>query len=502
MSQLRNQNKNTQSTERLARLIYTVVGISCLPLLVGYLLWRSIRQPHYLKHWPERFLGISRGDARKSALQYFSSHRRDSHCDQYQQQDPHQQRDQLSRPKTDRHDVGAIEVFWIHAVSVGETRAAVPLIDQWLTQHPNRCVVLTHTTPTGRETGQDLFAKWIHPADKTQPRRLIQRYLPYDMPWANTMFLSWAQPKMGVLMETELWPNLIAQAASHGVPLALINARCSERSAARMTLFSGLARPALRSLTAIAAQTKADADRLMAAMGPITTAHAQPLVRVVGNMKFDVTPSPAQQLQGAAWRTSWAYRHVWLAASTRNDEEHALLTEWAKARAQGQLTDSLLVIVPRHPQRFDRVAKMIEQSGLPWARRSSEVALSPETAVWLGDSLGEMFAYLTASDLVLIGGSLPALGGQNPIEACAVGKPVFFGPHMFNFHGTARALVANEAAEEISSVAEWLARGQQLLADPSDWEKRSAAAMEFTRAHRGAAQRTEDVLEASLQEGR
>lgn len=499
MSHPRNQNKNEQRTpeatqgvaakateqstermterptERLARLIYTVVGISCLPLLVGYLLWRSIRQPNYLKHWPERFLGIGLGDARRSALRYFSAH-------------------QL--------DVSAIEVFWIHAVSVGETRAAAPLIDQWLTQHPNRRVVLTHTTPTGRETGRALFAKWIHPADKTQPRRLIQRYLPYDMPWANAMFLAWAQPTMGVLMETELWPNLIAQAARHGVPLALINARCSERSAARMTLFAGLARPALRSLTAIAAQTQADADRLVAAMGPVTAAHAQPLLRVVGNMKFDVTPSPAQQSQGAAWRASWSYRHVWLAASTRNDEEHALLTEWAKARAQGRLTDSLLVIVPRHPQRFDRVAKMIEQSGLPWARRSSEAALSPETAVWLGDSLGEMFAYLTASDLVLMGGSLPALGGQNPIEACAVGKPVFFGPHMFNFHGTARALVAHQAAEEISSAAAWLVRGQQLLADPSEREKRSAAATEFTRAHRGAAQRTEDVLQASLQEGR
>jgi 3-deoxy-D-manno-octulosonic-acid transferase len=468
--------------ERFARGLYTVFAISCLPLLVGYLLWRSIRQPQYLAHWPERFLGIALGSAGISARRYFSG----------------QQVDQTTG--------GTPEIFWIHAVSVGETRAAAPLIDQWLTEHPKRCVVLTHTTPTGRETGRALFAKWIRPADQAASPRLIQRYLPYDMPWSNAIFLSWAQPSMGVLMETELWPNLIAQSARAGVPLALVNARCSDRSARQLMNFSWLAQPALRSLTAIAAQTQSDADRLVAAMGVEMGGANQmpmgPLVRVVGNMKFDVTPSPEQQSQGAAWRQAWPHRHVWLAASTRDDEEHALLTQWVRARDAGQLADSLLVIVPRHPQRFDRVAKMIEQSGLAWTRRSSQTDLSDYPAVWLGDSLGEMFAYLSASDLVLMGGSLPALGGQNPIEACAVGKPVFFGPHMFNFQETARALVAQEVAEQVADVADWLERGQRLLANPAAWQQRSAAATDFSQAHRGAAQRTDQLLQASLQAAR
>jgi len=436
----------TRLNEELARALYTLVAISMMPILVGYLLWRSWRQPDYLRFWSERFLGTPLGAIRQTGHPFAG---------------------------------GAKKIYWLHAVSVGETRAAAPLIAHWFLHEPDCGVVLTHTTPTGRQTGAELFTRYP---------RLVQCYLPYDYPWAVNLFLAWARPDLGVLMETELWPNLIAAAHARKIPLVLVNARLSARSAQRLLKYKALAAPALRRLTAIAAQTESDAKGFHAVLQTHT-----PPVHVVGNMKFDVRLSEDQLQQGAAWRAAWPHQRVWLAASTRDDEEAAILDAWAGVAKR---SDALLIIVPRHPQRFDRVAKIITDRGFKMVRRSALTTVTAETDVFLGDSLGEMFAYLNASDLVLIGGSLPALGGQNPIEACAVGRPVFFGPHMFNFAQIARALQQVGAGREIQQAADWFTIGQELLADPEALARAGAAARSFALTHRGATERTQSLLEA------
>lgn len=452
--------------ERMARIVYTLVGVSLLPVLVGHLIWRGLRQSQYFFYWSERFIGLAvpRSEVEGRTAHAFADHR-------------HQQ------------------VLWIHAVSVGETRAAAPLIERWIAKGSQYRVVLTHTTPTGRETGRSLFARFMERDPSAMGPRLVQRYLPYDLPWANGLFLSWARPTLGVLMETELWPNLLAAAQARGIPVVLINARLSPRSAHRLQQFASLARPAIRRLSGIAAQTRADAQGFERALG-----HALPdaSLQIVGNMKFDITVPSTMLVLGQVWRKRIGARPVWVAASTRDDEELALLAAWVDARAAGRLSNDLLVIVPRHPQRFDRVAKLIENSGLRLVRRSVWDDNGLEMDVLLGDSLGEMFAYLQLADLVLIGGSIPDLGGQNPIEACAVGRPVFFGRHMFNFHQIARALKACQVGSEVADVGDWIVQGGALLSDPQAMSARSAAAIAFAGAHRGATVRTEAFLETIL----
>ncbi len=447
----------------LARGLYILAGVMLIPALAVHLIWRGLRQPAYWTHWSERFLGLAipRGPHDGVTGHAFTD-------------DPNR------------------KVLWIHAVSVGETRAAAPMITSWLRKSAAHRVVLTHTTPTGRETGRTLFAADL----AAQPPRFVQRYLPYDLLWANALFLSWARPTVGVLMETELWPNLIAQTKARGIPLALINARLSPRSARRLLAFRALAYPALHALRGIAAQAETDAQGFRAVLGE--SPRSAPYIVVMGNMKFDVTLPAEMRAQGAHWRTGCGGRRIWLAASTREDEEIGLLAAWGAAQASGGLTlrDTLL-IVPRHPQRFDRVARLIDEAGWSCYRRSQwrEDRAISDRDVLLGDSLGEMFAYLEMSDLVLIGGSIPPLGGQNPIEACAVGRPVFFGPHMFNFHQIAQALMACGAGREVGDARAWIAQGVALLSDASAYAERSALAQRFADTHRGATQRAEAFLD-------
>ena len=475
--------------ERAARWIYTALGVLLLPALVGHLCWRGLRQRDYLRHWPERFSG---GPPASARLPQWLLGDRGS--------------DQL--------------VLWIHAVSVGETRAAAPLINRWLSQSDRHAVLLTHTTPTGRATGADLFAQWIDLA----PPRLVQRYLPYDFPWAGRRFLQWARPSLGVLMETELWPNLLAQARKLSIPMALINARLSPRSGQRLRRFRWLSRPAVAGLVGIAAQTPRDAQGFESVVLPTLnhqTAGLAPRVQVLGNMKFDVdVPDTLKQL-GLQWRSLIAGRgadaaagplHLWVAISTRDDEESAILSAWSAARSNSTLTPAdVLLIVPRHPQRFERVAQLIRDHGAVVCSRSQDWAdsdqserldaqsASPREVVYLGDSLGEMFAYLAMADLVLIGGSIKPLGGQNPLEACALGRPVFFGPHMFNFYEIARELKACGAGTEIASADDWIRQGLKCLQDQAQMDDRAARALAFSRTHRGATARTEEFLKTILQ---
>ena len=412
------------------RWLYSLLWWLSLPLVLIRLWWRGRKEPGYRRHIAERLGFYSVAPAAPGA-----------------------------------------RLIWLHAVSVGETRAAEPLIDALLEVYPDRSLLMTHMTPTGRATGRELYGKY--------GERFRQVYLPYDTGWMVRRFLRHFAPSLCILMETEVWPNLIAQCNARHVPVALVNARLSERSLARAGRFGGLLQKAAQGIACIAAQTEADAQRLRKA--------GANSVEVTGNIKFDVSPTPAMLDAGAAMHTRFGSRRVLLCASTREGEEALILD----ALAQTPLGDALLVIVPRHPQRFDDVAREIEARGLSCRRRSAlgyEVA--PDIQVVLGDSMGEMFAYYVAADLAFIGGSLLPLGGQNLIEACAVGTPVLIGPHTFNFAAVSDNAVAEGAAIRVKDAAAMLQQAAALLADDEARKAMGMRAREYALQHRGATART------------
>ena len=415
----------------LRRFAYTILLYLLLPAALWHLAWRARRQPAYLQRVPERF-------------------------GYYRQRPEH-------------------PLIWIHAVSVGETRAAEPLVRALKKDYPDHGILISHMTPTGRETGEALF--------KDTVRRC---YLPYDFPGSVARFLDHFRPAMALLMETELWPNLIHGCHARDIPVYLVNARLSGKSHAGYRRFEGLVRETLAEVDAIAAQSSDDAERL-AALGAR-------MVVVTGNLKFDLESPPDQIALGAAWRQRYgAGRRVLLAASTREGEE-ALLIDGLR---QLNVEDALLVIVPRHPQRFDAVAALLERSGLRYQRRSAEAAADPRTQVLLGDSMGELYAYYAACDVAFVGGSLLPFGGQNMIEACAAGKPVLFGPHTYNFSEAAENAVAAGAARRVMTVDELMAQATKLLQDPGLAAQMGSAGREFVRKHQGATRRVLELLKTA-----
>ncbi len=366
-------------------------------------------------------------------------------------------------------------VVWVHAVSLGEARAAAPLIQALRQQRPNMRLLLTHGTATGREAGGAL----LQPGD-------VQTWFPFDTPGAVKRFLALHRPSVGVLMETEVWPNVQHVARRMGVPMVLANARLSEKSLRQGQRLAALMRPAAQSLRAVLAQTEADARRLHE-MGA-------PHVRVCGNVKFDMSPSPALLQQGQAWRQA-SIRPIVMAASTREGEEAMLLEAWtAMGRAAGWSAHPAaprLWIVPRHPQRFDEVAALIGQAGLTLSRRSAWAGGVPDrsalqAAVWLGDSMGEMPAYFAAARVALLGGSFAPLGGQNLIEAAACGCPVVMGPSTFNFADAAELSEAAGAAFRVQDMKSAVTVSLEMV-DKSDKEALEGRCLAFAQAHRGAA---------------
>lgn len=413
------------------RLVYSAFVYAALPLALARLFWRGAREPGYRLHVAERF-------ARYSG----------------------------ARPNS--------PLIWLHAVSVGETRAAEPLVRALLSAYADHTVLLTHMTPTGRAAGESLYGE-----------RVVRAYLPYDYPGAAARFLDRFRPRFGILMETEVWPNLVRACTMRGVPVCLVNARLSEKSARGYARFPSLARESFASLAAVAAQSADDAQRLRA-LGATR-------VEVTGNLKFDVALTPAQLEVGRRWRAGWGARRVLLAASTRDGEEALLLDALSDMPP-----DVLLVIVPRHPQRFDEVAALVEKRGISLQRRSAGQALQPETRVLLGDSMGEMAAYYAACDIAFVGGSLLPFGGQNLIEACAAGAPVLIGPHTFNFADAAQNAIDAGAALRIDSAGDLARKANDLLGDSERLQRMSARAIEFTRAHQGATQRVMRMLRLLL----
>lgn len=415
----------------MARLLYTLVLWLGLPAILAKLRLRSLREPGYARNKAERF---GRFPGRAPA-----------------------------------------PVIWIHAVSVGEVRASVPLVSALRTTYPNHAILVTCMTAAGRDAIEQVYGNSV-----------IAAYLPYDYPFAVRRFLAHFRPQLGVLMETEVWINLLAECRRLRLPVMLANGRMSAGSARAYRRLAWLTRPAFESLAAVCAQSEAEATRF-ASLG----AHR---VQVAGNLKFDVEADPVLTQAGAALKGALGGRNLLLLASTREGEEQ-LLFDALKTRLSANV---LLVVVPRHPQRFDEVAGAIAKAGWSMARRSRNE--SPEGAqVLLGDSMGEMGFYYAAADVALIGGSFLPFGGQNLIEASAVGTPVVIGPHTHNFSEVVRLAVAGGAAVQVSGAAEAVDAALRLLADPDGRKAMGAAGMALCAGHRGATARHLAAVRALLE---
>lgn len=419
----------------MSRALYTAAWILALPLALLRLGWRGLRERGYWQGIGER-LSL------------------------YQE-----------APSTDRP-------IWVHAVSVGETRAAQPLVEALLARSSETRILLTQMTPTGRRTAESLFGR--------HGDRVRLAYLPWDLPWFARRFLRHFSPRAGALMETEVWPNLVVEARALGVPLALVNARLSARSARRYKRLAGFSERVFGAFSLVAAQTDADAEQL-ADCGARR-------VKITGNLKFDIAPPPDQLRLAEVFRVRAGGRRTILAASTREGEEAPLVAAFVKQRRPGDL----LVVVPRHPQRFAEVAKLVRDQGLRVEKRSSERPIDESSDVWIGDSMGEMFAYYAASDVALIGGSWQPLGGQNLIEACAVGTPVVVGPHTFNFAEATRLSIDAGAALRAENEDHGMRLALELLDQPAEQASMAAAGRAFARAHGGATEKTVRLLDGLM----
>ncbi len=367
--------------------------------------------------------------------------------------------------------------IWLHAVSLGETRASSALVEALRARLPGMRLLLTHGTATGREAGLALMREGD-----------TQCWLPLDTAGAVRRFLARKRPAIGLLMETEIWPQLLHAARECGVPMVLANARLSERSARRGERLAALMRPAAAVFADVLAQTAEDADRLRDA--------GARQVALCGNLKFDVRPSPELLARGRRWREALG-RPVVLAAITRDGEEAELLREWGRAPGR----NPFLIVVPRHPQRFDEVEALLVGNGLRVARRSTwgDMPTAEDLAAdaWLGDSLGEMPQYYASADVALLGGSFMPLGGHNLIEAAACGCPLVMGPSTFNFAEAARQAIAAGAAWREQDMAHAVRRASQVVG--SDLQAlASARALGFAAMHRGAAERMAERIAALL----
>ena len=412
--------------------IYTALLYLLLPFVFLRLLWRSRKNRAYRRHWRRR-LGW---------------------CD----------------------PIAADNVIWIHAVSVGEAQAAEPLVKQLQNAFPYHQILITTTTPTGTDRVKKLFADTV-----------VHRYFPYDLPFAVRRFLNNVKPSLLLMMETEVWPNLLAECARREIPTLLANARMSEKSAAGYTGLGRFSREVFGGIDQVAAQSEVDAKRFVD-LGVLPGR-----VAVTGSLKFEVR-LPASILEQAEVlrRMVGSDRPVWVAASTRDGEEREVLA--AHGSVLKQLPEALLILIPRHPERFNKVAQLCMKSGFSLVRRTEGNSCLPETQIYLGDTMGELPLFLAASDAAFVGGSLVKLGGQNILEAAAVGVPVAFGPHMFNFAEISRMFLERGAAEQVESGAVLGEVMSRWLSDAGERTRVGESGRALIEENRGATQRLLELV--------
>nr|WP_314876303.1 lipid IV(A) 3-deoxy-D-manno-octulosonic acid transferase [uncultured Pseudomonas sp.] len=368
--------------------------------------------------------------------------------------------------------------IWVHAVSVGESIAAAPMVRALLKAYPELPITVTCMTPTGSERIRALFAD--------EPR--IQHcYLPYDLPWAASRFLDHVRPRLGVIMETELWPNHIHQCARRGIPVALANARLSARSARGYGRFAKLTRPMLAEMSLIAAQTETEAERFRS-LG------ARPeCVQVTGSIKFDLKLDEQLLPRARQLREQWqaSQRPVWIAASTHEGEDAQVLE--AHRRLLQVHNNALLILVPRHPERFNAVHGLCAER-FTTVRRSSAERVTDATQVLLGDTMGELLFLYALADIAFVGGSLVPTGGHNPLEPAALALPVISGPHVFNFLDISAMLKDAGALQSVDDSQALAAAVQRLVEVPQDATRMGEAGRAVMQANQGALQRLLDRL--------
>ena len=407
------------------RALYTLILHLALPIIFLRLLWRAWRAPAYGRRIGERF-AVGLPAFRQGGI-------------------------------------------WIHAVSLGESIAAAPLIRELLERHPELPITVTCMTPTGSERIQALFGA-----------RIQHCYLPYDLPWACARFLDRLQPKLAVIMETELWPNHIHACHRRGIAVALANARLSERSARGYARFARLTAPMLAKLDLIAVQTEVEAERFRQ-LG------ARPgCVEVTGSIKFDLSVAAELPQRAADLRAAWGAqeRPVWIAASTHAGEDEIILT--AHRELLRQTPDALLILVPRHPERFNGVFELCGREGFATLRRSAGEPVGAGHQVLVGDSMGELLFLYALADLAFVGGSLVTNGGHNLLEPAALGKPVLSGPHLFNFLEIAALLREAQALREVADAGQLAAALQQLWQQPEQQAAMRAGGLGVMQANQGA----------------
>ncbi|MDH3509474.1 MAG: lipid IV(A) 3-deoxy-D-manno-octulosonic acid transferase [Gammaproteobacteria bacterium] len=416
----------------MLRFAYALITYLLIPVVLGHLWWRSLSNPAYRRRIGERF-------------GYFDR-RLDSRS------------------------------IWIHAVSVGEVQAAAALVSALQSRYPDAPIVMTTMTPTGSQQAQDLFGDTV-----------VHSYVPYDLASAVRRFFDWARPSLVIIMETELWPNLFRECGRRKIPLVLASARVSARSVRRYRRLLSLFRETLSHGVVIAAQTETDAARFLS-LG------ANPArIHVTGNIKFDFYLGPETTAGGRDFRrTHAAGRPVWIAASTHGDEEQIVLTAHHKVLLENG--NALLLLVPRHPERFQFVGSLLERAGMSCVTRSSGDRCMPETNVFLGDSMGELTLFYAAADVAFVGGSLTPVGGHNLLEPAALGMPVLTGPYTFNAADIAELLIDNGSTQIVHDADELADRVTALFADQRERQRRGSAGREVIENNRGTLQRLLDLI--------
>lgn len=426
------------------RLLYSAILYTLLPVVLARLAWRGLRNRDYWRRWGERF-------------GFFAT--------------------------PELHDP-----IWVHAVSVGETQAAAPLIRELLQRYPRRSLVVTTTTPTGSARVQALFGDQFI----GQPGgRVFHVYFPYDLPGAVRRFLGKTRPRLALVMETELWPNLFRQCARRKIPVLIANARLSPRSARGYGKLGGLVRETLADIRLIAAQNDSDAARFRELGAPAAG------VTVMGNLKFDQRiPADLEDRAEALRRELGSSRPVWVAASTHEGEDEQVLDAFARLRETQ--SDALLLLVPRHPERFARVAAQARRRGHRVVLRSENRPCDTETSVFVGDTLGELLLFYAVSDVAFVGGSLVPVGGHNMLEPAALGVPVVFGPHLFNFSDISRRLLESGAARRVEDSAQLASVVGELLGDAALRAEMGEAGRQLVADNRGALARLLGLLKDHL----